>query len=147
MIHEQYWQWALIPHRRAGTTTLVHGRVILTSAFDSLRQENRRAHIADLSRGDHTIGPREGNPHERIFTRYGKRTGFHFSTCELFGRSFTDDSRAVLSLIVALRVCLYVYICQLLDLISSDGRPYGGTDPDFLWELVSGCEPRWATVI
>ena len=53
------------------------------------------------------------------------------------------------ALFVALRVCLYIYIYifQLLDLISSDGRPYGGTDPDFLWELVSGREPRWATVI
>ena len=48
---------------------------------------------------------------------------------------------------VCLYIYIYIYIYQLLDLISSDGRPYGGTDPDFLWELVSECGPRWATVI
>ena len=60
---------------------------------------------------------------------------------------YCHTSMFLSALIVALRVFIYIYIFQLLDLISSDGRPYGGTDPDFLWELAGVCGPRWATVI
>ena len=87
------------------------------------------------TRGDHNIGPREGNPHERIFTRYGKRTGFHFSTCELFGRSFTDDSRAVLPLLhvsgspdrclACVFICVYIFASSLICSLLMDGRTAG----------------------